>query len=283
MILYLILLTLAPDDALKLGTGQPWYEENKSKSQLIEGILDYQSPTGRIGVPTGYQPFRLVRRDAETGKVQQFVVHAPGSEPVLAMNVGQRVKVEGKIVPRSEASTPHEEIWIGTLHALGTAPVNVFSELKPLARASRLEPQSLHIGNNIATLVVRSARDAAKAMSMGTGLDAEKNASQYFANQFGVKAIDWKTQMVIYIGPVNQTRMSNNKREITKIEVHERGIMVYWKNDEMQQIGQRPSTDAVLVPRVDGDASFKQVDGKKTEGTKKDSPVDKLIPQAPIK
>lgn len=283
MVFLLLILLSNPDETLTLGAGQAWYDQNPAKAQTIEGILDYMAGSGRIGVPAGYAPFRVVRKDAETGKVQQFIVHAPGSESVLAMNVGQRVKLEGKVVVKGEGATQQEQVWIGTLNTLGPAPVNVFTELKFIARSNNISPTSSQIGTSIATMVMRSGKDAAKAIVNGQGPDAEKTANLYLAERFGVKAIDWKTQMVIYIGPTNQTRISNRKLEITKVEVHERGVQVYWKSDEMQLIGQRPSIDAVLVPRVDGEATFKQVDGKKLTETKPANNPDLLIPKAPVK
>lgn len=278
----LILLLIAPEETLSLGAGKPWYDQNPAKAQTIEGILDYQAGSGRIGVPAGYVPFRVVRRDADTGKVQQFTVHAPGTESLLALHVGQRVKVEGKVVTKGEGAAQQEELWIGTMTTLGPAPLNVFTELKWIARSNDIQPNSYQGGSNISTLVIRSAKDAAKVMGLGSGPDAEKETTLYFAARFGVKAIDWKTQMIIYIGPVNQTRMSNKKREITKVEVNEKGITVFWKGDEMQQIGQRPSTDAILVPKVEGEATFKQVEGKKAENKPEASP-EKLVPTAPVK
>ena len=292
MYLFLLcLLVVAPEDALKLGAGQPWYDQNTAKPQSLEAILDYRAGTGRIGVPAGYSPFRIVRKDAESGKIQQFVVHAPGYETLLALNVGQRVQVEGKVVSKGEGAASHEELWIGTMKPLGPAPLNVFTELKPIARSSRFQPGAARVTNDAATIVIRSGKEAAKAIGFDQGVtsDADRQATLHLAQLFGVKSIDWKTQMVIYVGNVYQgTRTRLTKIEITRLDVHEKGVTVFWKSEEgPQQVRTAYSTDTVLVPKVDGEITFKMEEGKKPADTKNEKPVPEkivpVIPGAPIK
>src|SRR5438128_12050208 len=98
-LLLLVGLLMVPlNEDLSVGAGQPWYEQEATKAQSVEGILDYQAGSGRIGIPAGYAPFRVVFKEAATGKVIQYVVHAPGFETLLALNVGQRVKGDGKTI-----------------------------------------------------------------------------------------------------------------------------------------------------------------------------------------
>ena len=282
------LLITTLDGAITLGAGQPWYDQESSKAQPIEGILDYFAGTGRIGVPAGYAPFRVVFKDTATGKVVQYIVHAPGFETVLALNVGQRVKVDGKIVSKGEGDSKRQELWIGTLQALGAAPLNVFTELKPTARTNRFQPQTMQVGSDAGKLVIRSGKDAAKAIGLSAAEpDSERVAVDHLTKLFAVKSIDWKTQMVIYVGTVYQRNARMSKIEITRLDVHEKGVTVFWKSEEgLRQVTPYVS-DAVLIPRVDGEITFKQEDSKKAAGDKDLPPTTEkilpVIPGAPIK
>lgn len=285
--LLLICCCLLPgDEPVKLGLGQPWYDQEKTVAQSREGILDYQGASGRIGVSVNYVPFRMVRKDADTGKVVQFSLHAPGFESLLALNVGQRVVIEGKLVSQGEGESKQEMLWVGKLQAMGPAPMNVFSDLKLIARTSKFQ---IHVGradDGAAKFALRSAKEAGKVMGVSENdLEIERKANHILASYFGIATIDWKNQMVILVGlPSTANRPNFRKVEISKIEVHERGVTVYWKNEEGRAIGSPWVSDAVLVPRVDGEVTFK-LQGKKPEGeTSKTAPVEKkLIPQAPLK
>lgn len=293
--MYLLLIGIlyaGPDEVLKLGIGQSWYEQNTAKVQSLEAILDYQAGTGRIGIPVQYSPFRLVRKDADSGKIEHYVVHAPGFETLLAMNVGQRVQIEGKVVSKGEGTALREELWIGTMKPLGPAPVNVFTELKPIARSNRFMPTTSQSTSDATKLVLRSAKDAAKAIGYDTRElgEIEKVATLEMSRLLGVKTIDWKTQMIIYVGNAYQgNRVKLSKIEISRLEVHEKGVTVFWKAEEgTPRLGaSNYSTDTVLVPRVDGEITFKMEETKKATDNKNDKAVPEkivpVIPGAPVK
>lgn len=287
LLLLLSLLCTHAEDVLKLGIGQAWYDQEKATPQSLEGILDYQAGSGRVGVPANYAPFRFVRKDAATGKVHQLSLHAPGFESLLALNVGQRVLIDGKIVTRGEGEQKREEFWVGKLQALGPAPMNVFTELKVIARSNRFQPNAIPVTGEVGKVVIRSAKEATKALGHLSGsVDDERIASDHLTQLFGIKAIDWKTQMVIYVGNAYQRQNLPNikKIEITKLDVHERGVTVYWKSEEGRATGSPYVTDTVLVPRVDGEITFKQEGKKPEDENKKATPAsEKLIPQAPLK
>lgn len=283
-ILFVSLLCSWPDETLKLGDGQTWYAENTTKQQSLEGILDYQAGSGRIGLQPGYSPFRVVRKDTESGKVQQFAVHAPGFESVLALNVGQRVMVEGKIIVKGEGEKKVEELWIGTMKPLGAAPLNVFTELKPIARSNKFRPSAVRPKDDAACALMRDGKEAARIIGFPpTEPDGDRKATQYLAQEvFAIKNIDWKSQMVIYVGNVYQgVRVRNIKIEITRIEVHEKGATVFWKTEAGDPRRPDYSSDTVLVPRVDGEVTFKQEDVKKPAEEKGEKPVEKLVPVIP--
>ncbi|MFT3878554.1 MAG: hypothetical protein QM703_02710 [Gemmatales bacterium] len=264
----LIGLLIAPeDDLLKLGQGKPWYDQETTKPQNLEGILDYFAGSGRIGVPAGYAPFRVVFKDAATGKVVQYVVHAPGFETLLAFNVGQRVKVDGKVISKGEGDAKRQELWIGTLQTLGAAPLNVFTELKPIARTNRFQPQTMQVGSDAGKLVIRSGKDAAKAIGLSPNEpESERVATDHLKTLFAVKSIDWKTQMAIYVGNVYQPRVRMTKIEITRIDVNEKGATVFWKSEEGLRQASPYVSDTILIPKVEGEISFKQEEAKKDAG-----------------
>jgi hypothetical protein len=263
----LLLFSCVTDDGntLPLGAGQKWYEEEKAPAQEIEGILAYVPGTGRIGIPAAFHPFRLIRQEKATGKVVSLPVHVPGQEPTLALNVGQRIKVEGKLVERGEGDDKTQELWIGRLTPLGPAPANAFSEMKPLARTNRFMPSdSTRVQNNLSTQTLRSGDDVARALGL-KGPGADREATSMLANMMGVKTIDWKKEMAVSLAML-YTRgggMQTTKLEVTRLEVNDRGVIVYWKLD--QQAGRNGPvalTETVLIPKIEGEVTFKKEETK---------------------
>jgi hypothetical protein len=284
MLTLLFCLTFATDKPIKLGLGMPWYDEQKSAETTIEGILDYQTSTGKVGIPAGFSPFRLVRRVGEEKSIEQFTVQAPGHELQLANLVGYRVNVVGKVRASVEGESKRQVLWVGSIQSLSLAPALVFTEVQPFARTSKFTAFSAKPLDYISMAVMRNNQDVNKALNLGEGIENEKMAVDVLKSSFGIKTIDWKNQMVVYIGPVRTNPLSNRKLEITKVEVHERGATVYWKADEQLRMNAAPSTDTVLLPRIDGEITFKEVAGKKRDPNAP-APVapEKLVPTAPIK
>src|SRR5262245_30292585 len=167
LFLILTLSLTAIEDTLTLGAGQAWYEADKNMPQQLEGILDYQSAGGRVGIPAQYRPFRVARQDSVTGKVLVHPVYAPGHESTLALHVGQRVSVEVKVVARGEGDSRQDELWIGKLTPLGPAPAFAFTEIKPIARTNRFIPQRIRKSGDATTVVIRSAKDIADQLGQG--------------------------------------------------------------------------------------------------------------------
>jgi hypothetical protein len=292
MLMLFLCLTLhfTPEETLTLGAGQPWYEQDKTMPQQVEGILDYQSAGGRVGVPAGYRPFRVARQDAATGKVLTYAVHAPGHETTLALNVGQRVRVEGKIIAKGEGDARVEELWIGKLTTLGPAPANAFTEVKPLIRTNRFPFQISGGRGDEKTLVIRTAAELARHYGF-QGIDGERAATTDLARSLGVKTIDWKNQMIICVGITFNGRTPNTKKvEITKLNVSDRGVTVLWKEEVLplaqgRGLGGAYFSDTVLVPRIEGDVTFKKEETKDDGGPKAEKFVpDKIVvPRPPVK
>jgi hypothetical protein len=260
---------LALEPPLKLGAGQSWYDQQPTTASELEGILDYQPGTGRLGVPTERYVFRLIRQDKTSGKVISTPVHAPGHEAVLALNVGQRVRIEAKAVSEGEGDTRKDVLWLGKLTPLGAAPYAAFTEIKPLARTNSFGVFAPRANNELTTQVLRSGNDVAKALSLG-GAGADREATTMLASTLGVKSIDWKKEMVIHLGMLN-TRgglVLTHKLEVTRLEVHERGVTVHWKLEPQAQRGAAALTETILVPRIDGEVTFKKEESKDEPGSK---------------
>jgi hypothetical protein len=278
---YLILFLCFPaiEDTITLGVGQAWYEQDKNMPQQLEGILDYHSAGGRIGIPSHYRPFRVARQDPATGKVLIHPVYAPGHEATLALHVGQRVRVEAKVVTRGDGDARLDELWLGKLTSLGPAPAHAFTELKPLARTNRFIPQRVRKSSEGTTVVLRSAKDVATQLGQGEGLDAERTATQLLAAMLGVKTIDWKSQMVIYVGATSTGAAFSKKIEITRLDVNDRAIIVTWKLENAPRGNATFISDTVLIPKIEGEVTFKKEEPKETDST--DS--GRLTPQPPPK
>ena len=143
-------------------------------------------------------------------------------------------------------------------------------------------------GNDVGTLVLHSGKDVAKAIGITeTEPDAEQRATEHLIKLFAIKSIDWKTQMVVYVGGFNQRNARLSKIEITKLDVNEKGVTVFWKMEEnLRQVSPFIS-DTVLIPKVDGVVTFKQEPSKKANGEKETTPskdrILPVIPGAPVK
>jgi hypothetical protein len=259
----LVAIGSVDDTPILVGQGHEWYEKDKTLAQELEGILEYQPGTGRIGIPEGYQPFRIVRQEKESGRVIRQIVYAPGAESLLAQKVGQRVKIVAKQIARGEGENKQVELWLGKLTALGVAPVNAFSELKPLARTNRFASNIVRPINELNTIVMRSGADVAKALGM-SGAGTDREASEILAKMLGVKSIDWKKEMVVHLAMLYRNNLGvGNAIEVTHLEVHDRGVIVHWKTEQaVRRGGPSALNETVLVPRVDGEVTFKKVESK---------------------
>ncbi|HMO37066.1 MAG TPA: hypothetical protein PKA06_13575, partial [Gemmatales bacterium] len=231
----LCLLLLLAEEKQTLGRGQPWYDQAREEEVALEGILDYQQTTGRVGVAEGFMPFRLLRRVGETTEVEQLALQAPGFSIELANLVGSRVNVVGKVQTRGEGESQRQVLLVGSVEPLGLAPALVFTEIVPSVRTSKFTAHYAKPSEGISTAIFRSNADVAKALGNGEGFEAEKVALEYLKTQLSVKNIDWKTQMVVYIGPIRQNQLSSRMIQVVRMEVHEKGANIYWRGDQQNQ------------------------------------------------
>ncbi|HMP18020.1 MAG TPA: hypothetical protein PKD72_13430, partial [Gemmatales bacterium] len=61
------------------------------------------------------------------------------------------------------------------------------------------------------------------------------------------------------------------------------GANIYWRGDQQNQPNRAPSTDTVVLPRIEGEITFKELAGKPRDPNAADPAEEKLIPRAPLK
>lgn len=263
----------ADETPVSLGVGQSWYEQAAGTAQEIEGILDYRSGSGRIGISANFRAFRLIRQDKDS-KIISTPLHAPGHETVLALNVGQRVRLQAKTAHVGEGEGKREELWIGKLTALGLAPANAYTEIKPLARTNQFFPNTSRVQNELSTSVMKSGADVAKTLGI-TGPGSDREATAMLANMLGVKSIDWKKEMVVYLGMIyTRNQFNTNKLEVSRLEVHDKGVTVHWRVDQTR-LRNNPQvlTETILIPKIEGEVTFKKEEKKEEAAPEKIAPV----------
>jgi len=162
----------------------------------------------------------VVFKDAAYSKVVQYVRSCPClSRRCWPLNVGQRVKVRCKVLSKGERRSQAAGVCGCTMQPLGAAPLTVFTEIKPTARTNRLTAAD-HAGRQRCWQIL-SCGLPKDATSESGGMmlrepEAERRAFGKTCRLLGVKSIDWKTQIVIYVGHANRrefARLNRNQQD----------------------------------------------------------------------
>jgi hypothetical protein len=236
------------------------YRDRPEVEATFEGVLDYLPGTGRIGLPQRFCALQL--RWLQDNTVQAVPLVTLDQDEQLAPFVSYRVEIRGKMVTRGEGAAATRELWVGQFRVKNLAPKLALTEIQPLARASNfLMPGPVRDPNKPKTLVLRSARDVVAALG-AQGELSERAATDHLARALQVNSIDWKSQMVIHVAsparPVGGVLVS-----IKRLQVGDQGLIVEWQYERVPNLGNRTPgfpSETVLVPRIEGDVKFIQVD-----------------------
>src|SRR5262249_36299711 len=73
------------------------YKAAKSAEITVEGVLERTPSSGTLGGPSRFNPYRLVVRDG-ADKTAPRELYVGVKAPLLAVHVGRRVRVAGKLI-----------------------------------------------------------------------------------------------------------------------------------------------------------------------------------------
>src|SRR5262249_19892745 len=149
--------------------------------------------SGRLGAATRYNTYRLTWSDAE-GNKQEREIYAPGKAPLLAGQLGRRVRLIGKAVETKADGKTYQEIWPARLEA----PEKVAPELANGIHARCDWPPAALQRAGAHYLVINNGADLAKLMRQ-YGKTVDETATAQLAKTLGVPAIDWQKQMLVCV------------------------------------------------------------------------------------
>lgn len=241
---------------------QKWYQNQKGKEQPFTGKLIRLKGGGGIGFGR-FNPYRLVM------KKDTREVYIGGRPQLLAPYIGKEVTIIGKPVDMEVEGSRHREIWPA---ALVLAAANGTKEGGDPSKEGSLKVQARmywsfgsRTGAGPQQYVIRSEKELTKAMPLRV-----RDLTNFLAQRFKVKEIDWKKQMVI-IATGGSKPTGGYSVKITDLMVKGNSLTVKWKLNSpkpgsfVTQAFTHPG-EAVLVPNFKGKVVF-------------DPPAKKTIPK----
>lgn len=280
---------------------EDWYRSEKGKEQDFVGILKY-SPRAKGVVGFGrFNPYQLLLTPAKDMRE----VYVGGKEDILKEYAGKKVKITGKPVDMEVEGRNHREIWPARIEVLPDDKSKLSPKDLPANPAKEHQLNTLLLdlaandgdakvpaiiaksptrlglkGGDATQTVYRSGEELAKSMPI---IDAAK-ASETAALMLKVKAIDWKTQMVIVVS-AGTKRSGGYGVEVTGLEFNkDKELVVKWKlhspapNQPVTLALTHPA-QTILVDRFDGKVIFDPVPTKpdvKRPDLKR--PVERIAP-----
>lgn len=246
---------------LTLLAGDDAYKAQPGKEDTFEGWLEFNTGTGRIGLPSRNYVYRLLTID--DGKLTPRMIYLHGMEPFLAMAVGKEVRLVGKLVTTDVDGAKVTELW--PARASTQAIPGEGRQLKVLARSAESAVMSSEFLRKVQpqAVVLRDAQALAKArnMSATANMTWEQLGNAAFqqiqASLGNVPGIDWSKQMLIVVASGTRSR---GPIEVYRLSLNENHLEVFWRPRTGGNVGlpgrgelsvQSP-VETVLVPRFDG-------------------------------
>lgn len=183
---FLVLGAMNPPDGIVVLAEERTYQAAREPEQSWEGTLERNSSTGKLG-ESGFCPFRL------TGKGFAMDLHVPARPQVIAVRVGQNVRITGKKIDG--------RLWPGRLEVLAEPVVKQPPPRPALPEGVRAQcawqPDSA-LQRGARQYVFRDGKSLAQALRL-QGASAGETATRQLAQKLGVTEIDWNKQMLVTI------------------------------------------------------------------------------------
>jgi hypothetical protein len=200
------------------------YKAATAAETIFEGVLERTPTKGTLGGPARFNPYRLNGRDS-TGKPQVRELFVGAKAPLLAVHVGQRVRVAGKLVEVETDGTKQMELWAGRVESLSEAVAEAPGTDGIYAR-SFWQPASAR-RPGFRSFVFRDGGHVAKEMNL-SGASAGETATTEMARQLRVPSVDWRKHMVVSIS-AGLRGSDADRLTVTRVEVDGNRMTVWYK------------------------------------------------------
>ncbi len=232
------------------------YKAAKAAETIFEGALERTPTKGTLGGPSRFNPYRLIGRDG-TGKPLVRELFVATKAPLLAVHVGQRVRVVGKLVEVETDATKQTELWAARVEALSEAVAEAPRTDGIYARATWQPASARKLG--FRSFVFRDGAQLAKEMNL-SGTSAGDTATAMMARQLQLPTVDWSKHMVVSIS-AGLRGSDADRLTVTHVEVDDDKMTIHYK---LAVGGPGPApgfgypAQTVLVNRCTGSVRFEQ-------------------------
>jgi hypothetical protein len=232
------------------------YKAAKATEMIFEGVLERTPTKGTLGGPSRFNPYRLAGRDG-TGKQLVRELFVASKAPLLAVHVGQRVRVVGKLVEVETDGTKQMELWAARIDSLSEAIAEAPGTDGIYARTT-WQPASAR-KRGFRFFVFRDGQQLAKEMNL-TGTSAGDTATAMMARQLRAPTVDWGKQMVVTVAG-GLHGQDADRLTVTRVEIDDNRMTIWYKL-EVGGPGPAPGfgypAETVLVDRCTGTVRVEQ-------------------------
>jgi len=169
------------------------YRAAKPAELIYEGVLQRNPGSGKIGVR--FNPFRLAARDG-AGKALLYDMLVPDQAQLLAGQVGQRVRIVGKLFSTEIDGKTVQELWPARLEPISANLTDTPGADGVYARVYWQPAAAQRLGSR--HYVFRDGEQLAQALLL-KGASTEQTAAVLLAHKLRVPEIDWKKHMLVCI------------------------------------------------------------------------------------
>jgi hypothetical protein len=250
----------ARSEAVPLLADDPGYQKARGAETWFEGVLERNA--AGLGATGRFNVYRLALE--ESGKKTTRDLYTPGKGAALALLVGKRVRVLGKLVETEVDGKTYTEVWPARLQmGDGSLPPTPGAD-GIYARCDWQPAEAMRAGSR--SFAFRDGDALARAMRV-TGTGAAPGATGRMAKLLRVTGFDWKKHMLVTVCAGLKTP-GGIRLTVTGVKVVDGTLIVTYRlvPPEPSPGGFGYPAETVLVDRFDGPIRAQPVSDKKPEG-----------------
>ena len=222
------------------------YKTAKATEMIFEGVLERTPSKGTLGGPVRFNPYRLLAR-AGAGKPVAHELFVANKAPLLAVHVGRRVRIVGKLVEVATDGGRQLELWPARVEAITETLAEVPADDAVYARSNWQPETARKVG--FRWFVFRDGTQLAREMKL-TGTTAGDTATSLLGRELRVPALDWGKHMIVTVSAGLRGRDAE-KLTVTRVAVEDDKMTVYYRL-EAGGPGFGYPAETVLVDRFAG-------------------------------
>jgi hypothetical protein len=249
----------ADSGAVTLLADDPAYQKARGGEAVFEGVLE-RNPGGKLGAGGRFNIYRLALE--ESGKPMARDLYLPGNGAALALHVGKRVRVVGKLIETEDDGKKYLEIWPARLEIASGALPSAPGPDGVFARCGWQPPDAQRLGKR--EYVFRDGEALARAMRL-TGTSAAEGATSQLAKQLHVPAVDWSKHMAVSV--CAGLSSGGMQLKVTRAAVVDGTLVVSYRLEapDPSPGGFGYPAETVLLARFDGPVKVEVDKGKEAD------------------